>query len=637
VSRRRSAQTPAVPPAPAPAPALSVRLLALILAVAAALPFGVALDGAFVYDDVRQIVENPLIQDPARLGEALTSDVWAFSGLREGAASNYWRPVFVLWLAALEGTFGLASTLGWHAASLLLHVAVTLLAFAFALRCGLGAAASFLAATIVAVHPTRAESVAWISGAPDLLAALLLLLGLLAVQSAPRSRRPGAAWGLALLAVAAALLAKEVAVLAPLLVGAYLLATDREGGRAAWSRAAGAFALFALPVAAYLIARRGVLGVDQVATTWSRGLGADLASAPRVLLFYLRQVFLPVEIGPSYPLRVAASGSLLGQILAPLAVVATIGAAGWYATRRDRIGRFGLVFFAATLAPALHVDALHPEQIVHDRYLYLPLLGMALAAASGLGRALGMRLDGPRRDRALVATALALAVPLGLGAASASRTWRSELALWNRGVATDPTSAFNHLQLAEARRAAGDLPGARAAIDRAAQLAPTEQVLMARADVALEEGRLAEAGSDLQRLHVRDPSDSRVAERLAIQLAREGRLDEAESVLRRGRAAAPERRCSLTTNLARILAAAGRPEEARRELESVRSLVATEATGNCRESLALLADLERRSGRPQDARRTLEQLLEVTAQLADPETRRLRERARLALESLPSD
>jgi Flp pilus assembly protein TadD len=160
---------------------------------------------------------------------------------------------------------------------------------------------------------------------------------------------------------------------------------------------------------------------------------------------------------------------------------------------------------------------------------------------------------------------------------------------------------------------------------------------MARADLALEEGRVSDAGSDLRRLHARDPSDSRISERLAIQLAREGRLDEAESVLRAGRDAAPGRRCSLTANLARILAAAGRPEEARRELESVRNLVATEATHNCRESLALLADLERRSGRPQDARRTLEQLLDGTAHLSDPETLRLRERARQALESLPSD
>jgi Flp pilus assembly protein TadD len=317
--------------------------------------------------------------------------------------------------------------------------------------------------------------------------------------------------------------------------------------------------------------------------------------------------------------------------------VAAFGAAAWYATRGDRLARFGLLFFAATLAPSLHVDALHPEQIVHDRYLYLPLFGMALAAASGLDRAVSAWSGGARRDRALVATALALAVALGLAAVSASRIWRSELALWNRGVATDPTSAFNHLQLAEARRAAGDLPGARAAIDRAARLGPTEQVLMARADLALEEGRVGEAGSDLQRLHARDPSDSRISERLAIQLAREGRLDEAERVLRTGRDAAPGRRCSLTTNLARILATAGRPEDARRELESVRNLTATEATSNCRESLALLADLERRSGRPEDARRTLKQLLEVTARLSDPETLRLRQRAHQALESLSSD
>ena len=76
-----------------------------------------ALGGEFVYDDLRQIVRNTLIQDGSQFWHALTSDVWAFKGDTGEPWSNYWRPVFVLWLIGNYRAFGLDSTAGWHAAN----------------------------------------------------------------------------------------------------------------------------------------------------------------------------------------------------------------------------------------------------------------------------------------------------------------------------------------------------------------------------------------------------------------------------------------------------------------------------------------------------------------------------------------
>ncbi len=59
--------------------------------------FANALGGEFVYDDVRQILGNQLIQDNSLIWKALTSDVWAFKGDGSLAASNYWRPTFTAW------------------------------------------------------------------------------------------------------------------------------------------------------------------------------------------------------------------------------------------------------------------------------------------------------------------------------------------------------------------------------------------------------------------------------------------------------------------------------------------------------------------------------------------------------------
>src|SRR5690348_14352520 len=95
---------------------LKIGLIGLIAFVA----FARSLGGEFVYDDNRQILMNPLIQQPQLYSKALTSDVWAFKGDGTVSASNYYRPVFVSWLIVNFALFG-ANPFGWHLLNVLLH------------------------------------------------------------------------------------------------------------------------------------------------------------------------------------------------------------------------------------------------------------------------------------------------------------------------------------------------------------------------------------------------------------------------------------------------------------------------------------------------------------------------------------
>src|SRR5262245_61156011 len=83
--------------------------------------FANGLKGRFIYDDTKQIVKNELIQQGRYFGKALTSDVWGFKGEKGEAWSNYWRPVFILWLIANFRLFGIDNPAGWHVTSVLLH------------------------------------------------------------------------------------------------------------------------------------------------------------------------------------------------------------------------------------------------------------------------------------------------------------------------------------------------------------------------------------------------------------------------------------------------------------------------------------------------------------------------------------
>jgi hypothetical protein len=83
-----------------------------LVACAALLAFSGRLGGDFVYDDLSEIVSNPLIQQPRLLSKALVSDTWAFRATNGPVVSSYWRPVRTLGMAAGFRLFGLRSTFG---------------------------------------------------------------------------------------------------------------------------------------------------------------------------------------------------------------------------------------------------------------------------------------------------------------------------------------------------------------------------------------------------------------------------------------------------------------------------------------------------------------------------------------------
>ena len=606
-------------------------LVCLALAAACVAPFLPGLRGAFVYDDVKQIVGNALIQDDRRLWTALTSDVWAFKGERGESWSNYWRPGFVLWLVLNHRLFGLHSTVGWHAASVALHAAATLTAYAVLLRLGLGWTVAAAIALLFAVHPAHVESVAWISGSPDPLLAVALLgalLCVLAARDAARGPRRAAFWTAAVVLHLAALSVKEIAVLFPLVVAVAWGVTGKAGTRG--QRVAGAL-VAAAPLAAasvlYLVVRTLLLGRIQVATHWSMGVPGILLNAPQLLVFYLRQSLWPVSVGPSYPLRAVRPGALdAAAFWMPLFVLAVAGLLAWRLVRGRIAGQVGLAIFVLLLLPALNIDAFVPEHLVHDRYLYLPLLGILMVVVPPLAAAavLGLRFDPPRAERLVLGLAVFLSIPLGLAAARYARAWTSERALWERGVRSDPGSSFNWAQYGHALLQEGEIGPAREAVDRALSIGPVTSAFLTRSEIAVRERRFAEAEADLLKVLAAQPDNPLAYERLAFAYQAQGRLADAEAALRKGREWIPYRRCAFGSNLAAILYQSGRKAEALSELEQARALTARDPSPACRGALVRLGTLYAETGRTADAVRVFAEYLRLSAPFDDPETRATR-------------
>ena len=142
--------------------------------------------------------------------KALTSDVWAFKGDGTQAASNYWRPTFTAWHIINFRLFGM-NPLGWHVTNLLLHAGVCVLAYALLRRWAFSVIIAFSIAILFAIHPVHVESVAWISGSPDLLFSLAFLASLWFAQTYAETGKTNALI-LTILLYALALGAKEIGI-----------------------------------------------------------------------------------------------------------------------------------------------------------------------------------------------------------------------------------------------------------------------------------------------------------------------------------------------------------------------------------------------------------------------------------------
>lgn len=663
-----AASAPA-PPAWLSHPRLSL-ILGLVAALLAAAVFLPASRGEFVYDDEQLIVSNALIQDPRLVWTALTSDVFAYRAAAGEATSPYWRPTTMAWLIAMHRLFGLESTLGWHLGNIALHALVTGLAFALMRRLGMNPFIAAAAAIIFAVHPTRTENVAWISGVPDLLVAAGMLGSVLLVLKArdfPDKRGLAAAlYVLALVVYALTLGSKEIAITLPVVLFFVLLPWGKgereESGadtplRPLWARSRSAL-LAAIPFAAlavvYLLIRHDIVGASGATNPDAPGFIGAVKSAPLVGAFYLRQMLAPIWLGPTYPLRPVESLSLTNFVL-PLVLCLAAAAVLLYLALgrpRSRAALAGLAILILTAAPAAMAPAQAPELMVQDRYLYLPLLGLMMLLAAGLERLLTPHL-GPRTPVGMLGVAGALAVPLAATTYFYSFAWTTNLNLWLWAVENDPRSRLPWAQVGNYLIGAERYEEAALALDNALRMKPTPMAHLARADLARRTGDmdLAEhhVNKALEELRPRNQGRDLF---MATDLLARVWLEKAElahgpalpdealnpvlDLYRDLRERLPALRVMITDRIVAILMVQSEPRDARRgvalaELESVRASIPADRAVESRMALYRLGQLYAERGRLQEALAAFEEFVSLTEGTGHDVTRIARDTAQQAI------
>lgn len=467
------------------APAWLSRRGALVAALVAFVVFLPGLVDGFVYDDTLLISENPFAQSLSYLLRGFRTHLWdVYAFGEEGFGLRYYRPIVS---ASYVLNWVLSGGAAWtfHLFNAACHGVATWLVARVASRWIGSPALGFLSALLFALHPSRTESVLWISGRTDVLMAVFTLAAVEFAHAAAGAR-PGRASGLAALSIAGAALSalsKEAGALTALFIGVDVLLADK--GSAARARlvriAAVTFALGVL----YLAGRwlfypvRGTTGEPTILygfyTVW--------AYVERIVLPWPQTFFFrpAEEVGgkPSYPPVAVALGVCTALGFVALLVRAVV---------RDRAAALILVVGAALILPLLNFTYTGIYVTASDHFLYLPLFALAV----GLLRL--FRAGAERAARERVTWVAVFGISLVYAAIDCVRAldYRSDADLWGHELEVNPDNPV--ALLTESRLAAkvGDVEAAYAILKRAVRPESRRFFLLAgsRGTRIITEGRL---------------------------------------------------------------------------------------------------------------------------------------------------
>ncbi|HEU5396014.1 MAG TPA: hypothetical protein VFV81_02525, partial [Verrucomicrobiae bacterium] len=342
---------------------IAIGLMALVAAV-----FGQTLNFDFVnFDDGVYVYGSSAVKS----GLTWHSMVWAFTHFH----AMFWQPLTTLSLMLDYQWHGLRAG-GFHLGNVLLHAATVVALFLFLRDVTRQPWASAAAAAIFAVHPLRAESVAWVTERKDVLSGLFFVLTLWAY--ARYARRP---WSLGRylpvpLLFALGLMSKSMLITLPVilvLLDYWPLRRFPPGGEG-WRRLI--FEKVPLVVIAIAFSAVTLVAQAQARPVVPIPLSFRLANAVISVVVYLRQLFCPINLAVFYPLPTAGYSAL--SVILAILLVAGVAAAAIYWTKKYPWFVVGWCWYLVMLVPIIGIVQVG-GQAHADRFTYLPQIGLVIA------------------------------------------------------------------------------------------------------------------------------------------------------------------------------------------------------------------------------------------------------------------
>lgn len=560
-------------------------LLVLALLATAAVYAATLSRGLVNYDDPWLVRDNWILQHPS--WESLRTVLFDLHSPRRFVLSPEYLPVRDLSIMADFAIWG-SWYPGFHITNLAVYLTAIVLWFAALEAFGIDRTTCAIAILLWALHPSHAESVAWITERKGLLA--VMFAGMSALGYA-RFRAGGrAAWlGLAVASAVLAVWSKAPGAFAIASLAVLELALPAR--RTSWRRTLIGLGAIAVAAAAAFVPVL-VLAREANVVGDSSPLGSRAGAVLGIHGFYLRIATMTVRNAVSYPL------SVHGPTVVDIAVGA-IGLAALLALAlvpsRWRVPsplRAGAAIWLVGWLPISQLILPLQMVFVADRYMLFPTLGLSIIVAAGVAHVPRVAIR-----RSLLVT---LVTAAALRTLDAQSSWRDPRTLWQRAVASNPDDGNAWAMYVEAivedSEAAGDHAVAERVLEAGLQHTTSPRLLLRAALMALDTDRAR--GVELMRRAAEGGEPIAMAN-LALLLLADGAQPEALEWARRAALARPTAHAQRT--LGKVALAMARNEEARAAFEQALELEPGNLANRFNLALALIA-----LGRPGEARPLLE-------------------------------
>jgi tetratricopeptide (TPR) repeat protein len=515
----------------------------IFLAVIIWVVFGQTLGHEFVnYDDNLYVYENAVVQ------KSLTWEGfrWALTYGQIG----HWHPL--TWLShMLDCQFYGLSPGGHHLTNILLHTATAILLFLVLRRMTGFLWRSAFVAAVFAIHPLRAESVAWIAERKDVLSAFFFMLTLGAyvryVQKRSRvesresrgqavpaldPRPPGAAkrsedgstldYCLVLLFFALGLLSKNMLVTLPfvLLLLDYwpLNRLSSFSPRVLLRRVAEKIPLFMLTVGSCV----ATVLVPEKLIAGQLPFGLRMENAVVSYVTYLWQMIHPAGLACLYPNP--ANYLPLWQVAGALGLLLAISGAVWTFRQTHPCLVVGWLWYLGMMIPVIGIVQI--SGYAHaDRYTYLPQIGLYLLLTwTAADLCAGWR----HRRVVLGGGSTVILMALVFCARAQTSYWRNSESLWTHALTCTSDNFIGHNNLGSALLKIGSVDEAIAQYQKALQIKPDfAEAHNNLGNALLKMGNVDEAIAQYQKALQIKPDSAEAHNNLGTALIHKGSVDEA--------------------------------------------------------------------------------------------------------------
>lgn len=536
-------------------------LVSISIAIATVFVFWPATQNQFVnFDDNLYVTENQQV----RRGLTMQGLAWAMTSM---TASN-WHPI--TWLSHMLDVelWGASPTsaFGHHLTSVLLHGVNSSLVFLIGLRL-LGRRWSALTlALVLAWHPLRVESVAWIAERKDLLSALFWYAAILCYFRYTQKPNSWSRYLLVLLLFVAGLMAKPMVITLPCVL---LLLDFWPLRRMKWDKPLPDWSSLApllkekLPMLILAVASAAITYLAQLfggsVISDQISVSARCLNALVSYWVYVQQSFWPASLAVFYPLH--GSGPLISLGLLAMAFVLATTATVFVCRNRYPWAIVGWLYYLGTLVPVIGFVQVG-GQAHADRYTYLPAMGLGIFMVGFLDLALA---SWPKARPLLLGIVGACILTGALAVRAQLTYWQDSTKLFTRATQVSPDSATSWANLGAAHLSRGRTTEAIEAYRRSSQLGYSTIAQAGYATALANAGDFKAAIEVFRQLLANEPDNFKAANNLAWILATcsQAELRDPDQALRIGQQAnqlSGQRDPSILDTLAAAYALSGQYE-----------------------------------------------------------------------------